>query len=250
MSDLSGKVAIVTGSSRRNGRAIARALAAAGAAVVINARRSAEEAEEVVREIVGAGGRAVACLADVSQEQDVERLVASALDAFGRLDILVNNAGIRAADPLSEISFARWREVNGIILDGAFLCSKIAAPHLKANKCGRIVNIGGISGHRGAKGRAHVVSAKSGLLGLTKALALELAPDVTVNCVSPGRIEDPEDSAEDKSGRDARLPASQIPMQRSGTPDDVAEAVRFICTDSASYITGQVIHVNGGVLMC
>jgi 3-oxoacyl-[acyl-carrier protein] reductase len=253
LSDLSGKVALVTGSSRRNGRAIARALASAGASVVINARTSAGEADLVVQEITLAGGRAVACMADIAQEQDAQRLIATALEAFGRLDILVNNAAIRAADPLAEMSFARWREVNGIILDGAFLCAKSAAPHLQrggGGGGGRIVNIGGISGHKGAVGRAHVVAAKAGLIGLTKALALELAPDVTVNCVSPGRIEDIDDSAADRTSRDIRLPSDLIPLQRSGTTQDVAAAVRFLCSEAAGYITGQVIHVNGGAYIC
>jgi 3-oxoacyl-[acyl-carrier protein] reductase len=249
-SDLSGKVALVTGSSRRNGRAIARTLAAAGASIVVNARSSAEEAESVASEIVAAGSRAVVCMGDVAKEQDVGRMIAKALEAFGRLDILVNNAAIRAADPLHEMSFARWREVNAIILDGAFLCAKAAAPHLRESGSGRIVNIGGISGHKGAVGRAHVVAAKAGLIGLTKALALDLAPDVTVNCVSPGRIEDEADGADERANRDARFPAGQIPLQRSGATQDVAAAVRFLCSGEASYITGQVIHVNGGAYLC
>lgn len=248
--ELSGRVAIVTGSSRRNGRTIAHTLAAAGAAVVINARASAAEADQVVREIVDAGGRAVACLADVAREADVERLVATALESFGQLDILVNNAAIRAQQSLADMSFASWKEVTSIIMDGAFLCTKHAAPHLKRSLAGRIVNITGITGHRGAANRSHVIAAKSGLIGFTKAIALELAPDVTVNCVSPGRIEEEDDSAEDKAKRASRMPASQIPLQRIGRTRDVAASVKFLCSDDASYITGQAIHVNGGAYMC
>src|SRR5580704_3186558 len=129
--DLLGKVAIVTGSSRRNGRAIARALAAAGAAVVVNARTSSAEAKDIANEIISGGGRAIVSMADVAKESDAERLITTALEAFGRLDILVNNAAVRAADEFTGISFARWREVNSIILDGAFLCSKAATPHLR-----------------------------------------------------------------------------------------------------------------------
>ena len=128
--DLSGRVAIVTGSGRRNGRMIAKTLAAAGASVVINARSNANEADAVVKEIQSAGGKAVACLADVSKEKDVERLVATAVEKFGSLDILVNNAAIRAHEPFATISFERWREVSSIILDGAFLTAKYASPHL------------------------------------------------------------------------------------------------------------------------
>ena len=246
--DLSGRVAIVTGSGRRNGRSIARTLASAGASVVINARSNAAEADAVVKEILGAGGKAVACLADISKEKDVERLVATAVDAFGGLDILVNNAALRAHEPFADISFARWREVNSIILDGAFLCAKYASPHLLRSKSGRIVNITGITSYKGAKNRAHVLAAKSGLIGLTKALALELAPAVTVNAVSPGRIEDPEDSAEEKGKRG--LSEDQIPMKRSGTTREVAAAVAFLCSENAGYVTGQVIHVNGGAFLC
>ena len=248
--DLCGKSAIVTGSSRRNGRAIARALAAAGTSVVVNAHRSRDEAEQVAAGIIADGGRAVVCMANVALEPDAERLVQTALSSFGRLDILVNNAAIRASDGLRTMSFTRWREVNSIILDGAFLCSRSAAAYLGRDGGGRIVNIGGISGHKGATGRAHVVAAKAGLLGLTKALALELSPNVTVNCVSPGRIEDADDSLEERSSRGSRLPSAQIPLQRSGTTEDVASAVRFLCSEAAGYITGQCIHVNGGAYLC
>lgn len=203
-----------------------------------------------MQEIVSTGGRAVACLADVAHEQDAQRLIATAVDAFGRLDILVNNAAVRAADPLPTLTYARWREVNAIILDGAFLCAQAAAPHLQKTGAGRIVNIGGISAHKGVNKRAHVVAAKAGLVGLTKALALELAPSVTVNCVAPGRIEDESDSAEERSSRSVRLPAEQIPLQRSGSTAEVAATVRFLCSDGAGYITGQVIHVNGGAYLC
>jgi 3-oxoacyl-[acyl-carrier protein] reductase len=247
--DLSGRVAIVTGSGRRNGRTIARRLAGAGAAVVVNARVSRGEADQVVREIVEAGGRAVACLADVSREDEVERLIATAVESFGGLDILVNNAALRAQEGLADISFARWREVTSIILDGAFLTTKHAAPHLRRSKAGRIVNITGITGHKGVPNRSHVIAAKSGLIGFTKAIALELAPEVTVNCVSPGRIEDEDDAAEELTKRAGRPTAAQIPLQRMGRTGDVAATVKFLCSDEASYITGQVIHVNGGAYM-
>jgi 3-oxoacyl-[acyl-carrier protein] reductase len=244
-----GKAAIVTGSSRRMGRAIARALARSGVGVMINARSSRAEAEAVVEEIREAGGRAEVCLADVARPEDARRLIDSCVERFGRLDILVNNAAVRANAAFDALSFEEWRRVCAVVLDGAFLCSQAAAPHLLRTH-GRIVNIGGIAAHRAAIGRVHVVAAKSGLVGLTKALALELAPDVTVNCVAPGKIEDPDDSGEERDKRKARFPDALIPARRSGSTDDVAQAVLYLSSEAAGYVTGQTLHVNGGAFWC
>jgi 3-oxoacyl-[acyl-carrier protein] reductase len=248
--ELVGRTAIVTGSAKRIGRSIAVALAEAGANVVINGRSSVAEADEVVGTIKGKGGNAVACVADVTREGDVKRLVETAVSAFGRLDILVNNAAIRPHDHFADLTLAKWREVMAIILDGSFLCAHAAAPHLVKSGNGRIINIGGTSAHRGAKDRLHVMAAKSALVGLTKGLALELAPHVTTNCVVPALIEDENDSVEVFEARRKRMSPDLIPLERTGRPKDVASTIRFLCSDGGGYITGQTIHVNGGVYLC
>jgi 3-oxoacyl-[acyl-carrier protein] reductase len=242
--ELDGRVAIVTGAARNIGRAIARDLAAAGAAVVINARTSAAEAEGVAGEIEAAGGRAFACVADVTDEAAVGRMAAETAARFGRIDILVNNAAVRREQPLAEMTLAAWREILAIILDGAFICAKACLPQLAASGAGAIVNIGGLTAHLGANRRAHVVTAKAGLVGMTRALAHELAAqNVTVNCVSPGRIATARRGPEPNAHRVPSLTGS------SGAPDDIAATVRFLCGPRARYVTGQTIHVNGGAYL-
>ncbi len=246
--ELSGKVALVTGAGRNIGRAIALALAEGGATVVVNARSSRAEIEAVAREIEQGGAAALACIADVTDPAAVERMAAATLERYGRLDILVNNAALRRESPLDELSLAEWREVMATILDGAFLCAKACAPHLRKSGAGRIVNIGGLSAHTGARHRAHVVAAKAGLAGLTRALAHELAADqVTVNCVSPGLI-DTVRGATSATSPDHHRTNRTLTGER-GAPMDVAAAVRFLCSPQASYVTGQTIHVNGGAFL-
>ena len=247
--DLSGRSAIVTGSAQRNGRATALALAEAGASVVINARTSVESANKVAAEIQSRGGKAVVCMADITQPDDVKRLIGTAVDAFGGLDILVNNAASRPNDKFADMDLAKWRAVTSIILDGAFLCSITAAPHLKRSGRGRIVNMGGVASFRGARDRIHVVAAKAGLVGMTKALALELAPEVTVNCIAPGRIEDDADSPEERAAGSKRAGQS-IPLGRSGSTRDTGSAIAFLCSDQANYITGHTLHMKGGLYLC
>lgn len=243
--ELDGRVAIVSGAGRNIGRAIALALAAGGAAVVVNARSSRAEAEAVVREIEGRGGRAMPHLADVADAAAVERMVAAAVERFGALDILVNNAALRKETPLDRMAFAEWREIVGSILDGAFNCAKACLPHLCRSGAGAVVNIGGLSAHTGAKHRLHVVTAKAGLVGFTRALAKDLAGDnVTVNCVAPGLIGTPRSGAEPQHHQ-----AHQTLSGRRGAPADVAATVRFLCGPAARYITGQTIHVNGGAFL-
>jgi|SRR5438105_1824720 len=245
--ELAGRTAVVTGAGRNIGRAIALQLAAAGAAVLVNARANREQAQAVVREIEQKGGRALAHLADVADAEAVQAMMTAAVARFGRIDILVNNAALRREQPLEQMSLGEWREILGVILDGAFLCVKAALPQLRASGVGAIVNIGGLSAHTGASNRAHVVTAKAGLVGFTRALAHELAADhVTVNCVAPGLI------------GTARAPGAPEPAHHQvhgtlagnrGTPDDIAATVRFLCGPEARYITGQTFHVNGGAFL-
>ncbi|MCC7346338.1 MAG: SDR family oxidoreductase [Variibacter sp.] len=247
--ELAGRVAVITGAGRNIGRAMALQLADAGAAVVVNARSNKAEADAVVGVIEQAGGRAAACLGDIADPATGERLAKTAIERFGRLDILVNNAALRRERAFDDMSFAEWREITGTILDGAFHCVKACAPHLKKSGSGSIVNVGGMSGHVGAKHRAHVITAKMGLVGFTRALAHEYAADgINVNCVVPGMI----DTAH---GKDPNKPApqhyqfAQAVSGRKGTVDEMASLVRYLCGPLARYITGQDIHVNGGAYM-
>ena len=245
--ELVGRVALVTGAGRNIGRAIALALAAGGATVVVNVRSNMAEADEVVGAIERDGGKAIALVADVADEAAVGRMVADAAKQLGRIDYLVNNASLRNERHFDEMSFAEWREVLGVTLDGAFHCAKACLPHLKASGAGALVNIGGLSAHTGSKHRAHVIAAKAGLVGFTRALAHDLARDgVMVNLVAPGTI--------DTARRtDVVQPAHHLTNNtltgRRGVPDDVASTVRFLCGPGARYITGQTIHVNGGAFI-
>jgi 3-oxoacyl-[acyl-carrier protein] reductase len=226
--ELAGRVALVTGAARNIGRAIALELAAAGASVVVSARKSIDELNAVAAEAHG-----MAVIADVTDAKAVESMVAQAVKRFGRLDILVNNAAVRTGE---------WDEVTSIILDGAWNCCNASRREIEKSEAGSIINIGGLSAHTGAAGRPHVVAAKLGLVGLTRALAHDLAPKgVTVNCVVPGLIDTVRSSP-------SAHPDKVGPIGRRGTPQDVAAAVRFLSGPGARYITGQVLHVNGGVL--
>jgi 3-oxoacyl-[acyl-carrier protein] reductase len=188
--ELAGKVALVTGAARNIGRAIARSLAAGGAAVMVNANTSRAEAEKTVGMIESAGGRAALHIADITDPKAVAAMIEATAKRFGRLDFLVNNAAVRYETAFEKMNFDEWRKVLAIVLDGAFLCAQAALPHLIRAGGGTIINIGGQTGHKGAAERAHVITAKAGLAGMTKALALDLAPHrITVNCVVPGAIE-------------------------------------------------------------
>lgn len=244
--ELEGRVALVTGASRNIGRAIALALAGAGATVVVNARASLEQARAVVQEVEGAGGKALAALADVTDEPAVNAMVRATVERYGRLDILVNNAAVRDVTPFESIDYATFRWVTSIILDGAFLTTKASLEALRASGAGAIVNIGGMSGHTGAAGRPHVVAAKLGLVGLTRALAHDLAPDgITVNCVVPGLIDTQRGAASGAKSAHHR----ETLLGRRGTVEEVAAAVRFLAGPDARYITGQELHVNGGAYL-
>jgi 3-oxoacyl-[acyl-carrier protein] reductase len=240
--ELAGMAAIVTGSAKNMGRMIAQTLALAGAKVLINAKSSQAEAEAVVAEIKAEGGEAFVHTADVTDPKAVDGMVAAAVKRFGRLDILVNNVGLRLAKPVTEVTFEEWRTVQSA-LDAAFLCTKAAVPHMAKQGRGCIVNMGGVSGHAGVAKRSPVAAAKGGLAGFTGSLGVELAPlNITVNCVSPGHI-----AHDGEPGRmSAHFKEKPIPMGRSGTPEDIADMVRFLCGPSGHYVTGETIHVNGG----
>lgn len=245
--ELAGKVAVVTGAGRNIGRAIALTLAEGGASVVVNARSNQGEAEAVVREIEMAGGRALVHIGDVANAAAVQAMADAALKQFGRIDILVNNAALRRERPFAEMDHAAWREILDVTLDGTFHCVKACLPALRMSGAGTVVNIGGLSAHTGAKNRAHVVTAKAGIIGFTRALAHDLADDgITVNCVVPGLIGTPR--PKDKPEPAHHLTHRTISGHR-GLPEDVAATVRFLCGPGARYITGQAIHINGGAYL-
>jgi 3-oxoacyl-[acyl-carrier protein] reductase len=245
--ELSGRVAIVTGAGRNIGRAIALALADGGAAVVVNARSNVQEAKAVAGEIERAGGKAFAVTADVADADAVASMVKDAASRLGRIDILVNNAAVRAEQAIETMTLAEWRAVTAVILDGAFNCVKACLPHLKRSGAGAIVNIGGISAHTGAARRPHVVTAKAGLVGFTRALAHELAADnIRVNTVTPGLMATPRPAGQPEPQHHALVRSL---VGRRGEPADIAAAVRFLCGPGAGFVTGQNIQVNGGTFL-
>jgi 3-oxoacyl-[acyl-carrier protein] reductase len=246
--EFAGQVALVTGGARNIGRAISRALAAGGAAVMVNANTSREAGEETVAMIEKAGGRAALCMGDITDPQAVQHLVDETVKKFGRLDMVVSNAAIRAETPFERIPFDEWKRVISIVLDGAFLVSQAALPHLLKAGGGSLVYIGGMTGHKGALHRAHVVAAKGGLAAMTKAVAHDLADrNITVNCVVPGPIDTVRGlpGAPERPDHRKTLPL----VGRRGEPQEIAAMVRMLCGPDARYITGQSIHINGGVIM-
>ncbi len=205
------------------------------------------EAEAVAREIEAAGSNALVHIGDVADAADVQAMADAAVKHFGRIDILVNNAALRREKPFAEMSYAEWREIMNVTLDGTFHCVKACLPGLRQSGAGTIVNIGGLSAHTGAKDRAHVVTAKAGIVGFTRALAHDLAADgITVNCVVPGLIGTPR--PKDKPEPAHHLIHQTITGER-GKPEDVAALVRLLCGPAARYINGQAIHANGGAYL-
>ena len=242
--DLSGRVAIVTGASRGIGRAVARTLAAAGAAVVAGAR--GDHAAAVVDEIATAGGQALAVPLDVTDEATIAAALAQAQAAFGKVDILVNNAGITRDQLMVRMKRDDWDAVIATNLTGAFACTHAVLRGMIKQRYGRIVTISSVVGQSGNAGQANYAASKAGLIGFSKALAREVASrNITVNVVAPGMIDtDMTRAITDAAHTDW---AASIPLGRLGTPDDIAAAVCFLASDAASYITGHVLAVNGGM---
>ncbi|MBO8155272.1 MAG: 3-oxoacyl-[acyl-carrier-protein] reductase [Bacillaceae bacterium] len=245
---LEGKAALVTGASRGIGRAIALELAKAGAKVAVNYAGSEQKAQEVVEEIEKSGGEAIKIQANVASSDDVNAMVKEVIQTFGSLDILVNNAGITRDNLLMRMKEEEFDEVIDTNLKGVFLCTKAVTRQMMRQKAGRIINIASIVGVAGNPGQANYVAAKAGVIGLTKTTAKELASrNILVNAVAPGFITTdmtdklPEDSREEM--------LSQIPLNRLGKPEDIARVVRFLASDDASYMTGQTLHVDGGMVM-
>ena len=244
---LNGQVAIITGASRGIGRAIAMKLSAAGAAVVVTAT-TLEGAARTAEEVIAAGGKALALKVDVSVSSDVEALFKEAVAAFGKVDILVNNAGITKDGLLLRMKESDWDAVLDVNLKGAFNCTREAAKIMSKARYGRIVNVSSVVGEMGNPGQANYCASKAGMIGLTKSVARELARrNVSVNAVTPGFIET--DMTHDLSEKAKESLQEQIPMGRLGSADDIAGAVLFLVSDSASYITGHVLSVNGGMYM-
>lgn len=242
-----GRVAVVTGGAKGIGRAIATHLAQGGAKLVL-AGRSEAPLEELRAEIQGQGGEAVAVRADVAVEADADALCARALEAFGKAEILVNNAGVTRDGLLLRMSDADWDQVIDTNLKGAFHCTRAFARPMVRQKWGRIVNIASVIGLIGNAGQTNYAASKAGLLGLTKAVAKELASrHITVNAVAPGFIETAMTDSLGEKVREGLM--AQIPMGRLGKAEDVAQAVGFLCSEGAAYVTGQVLTVDGGMVM-
>ena len=243
---LKDKVAVVTGASRGIGKAAALALASQGAKVVVNYARSSDAAEAIVKQITEAGGEAIAIQADVSQSEQVDNLIKTALDKFGRIDVLINNAGITKDTLLLRMKLEQWQAVIDLNLTGVFLCTKAVSKTMLKQRSGRIINIASVAGQMGNPGQANYSAAKAGVIGFTKTVAKELANrGVTVNAVAPGFIET--DMTEDLKSDDI---IEFIPLGRYGKPEEVAGTIRFLAADpAAAYITGQVFNVDGGMVM-
>ncbi len=248
MGRLDGRVAIVTGASGGIGRAIALGLAAEGAAVVVHYATRRESAEAVREAITSRGGRAAVVQADLSTPGGARALVAAALQAFGRVDILVNNAGALRDTLVLRMSEDDWRAVLDVNLTSAFFCTKAVLREFVRQHSGRIINIASVVAEVGNPGQANYVAAKAGLIGLTKAVAREVASrGITVNVVAPGYIQ----AGMTESLREEQMAAllEQVPLGRAGKPEEVAAAVVFLASDDAAYITGQVLNVDGGLVM-
>ena len=245
---LENRVAIVTGASRGIGRAVALELAARGASVVVNYNSSPDKAQEVVKEIEATGGKATAFQADVSRFEAAQNLVKFAVETFGDLHILVNNAGITRDMLIMMMPEADWDAVINTNLKSTFNCSKAAVKHMMRKRYGRIINMASVAGQMGNPGQTNYSASKAGQIGFTKALAREVGPrGITVNAVAPGFV--PTALTQDLSPELKEASLKGIPLGRWGTPQEIANAVAFLASDDASYITGHVLSVDGGMVM-
>lgn len=245
---LEGKVALVTGASRGIGREIALGLAKQGADVVVNFSGSEERANQVAAEIKELGRNAIAVQCDVSNSESVTSMVKATIDTFGKLDILVNNAGITKDNLLMRMKEDEWDDVININLKGVFLCTKAVTRQMMKQRSGRIINISSIVGVSGNPGQANYVAAKSGVIGLTKTTAKELSSrGITVNAIAPGFITTDMTDKLTEDVKDQML--KQIPLARFGEPSDIANVVVFLASEDSRYMTGQTLHVDGGMVM-
>jgi len=250
MIDLRDKVAVITGGSRGIGRSCGLLMARAGARVVINYRNDARAAERTVDAIRAAGGEGLAVAADVSREEACRDLMQEAAGRFGGIDILVNNAGIWKQAAVEEMTQEQWEETLRVNLRGPFLCCREAIPYLKKRPSARIVNVSSTAGQRGEPLHSHYAASKGALQSFTKSLAVELAPHgITVNCVAPGWV-DTDMCEEPFRGDGRRAIEAGIPLGRVGRPEEIAAAVVFLASPAASYLTGEILNVNGGSVLC
>jgi|LSQX01.1.fsa_nt_gb 3-oxoacyl-[acyl-carrier protein] reductase len=248
MMQLNGKTALITGSARGLGKAIAIKMASLGANIVLNDIPSSEALDETAEELRKAGYRVAVAKGDVRNQDDVKAMVATAVETFGSLDILVNNAGVTKDKPLAMMSEEDWDLVLDINLKGAFICTKLAVKQMIKQKYGRIVNIASVAGRYGNRGQANYSASKAGLIGLTMSTAKEFASKgITCNAVAPGLIQSHMTDALPEEVRQKYL--GNIPLGRFGTPEDVANVVAFLASDEASYVTAQVIDIDGGLVM-
>ncbi len=241
--EFAGKVAIVTGAARNIGRAIALSLASGGAKVAINTRSNLEQAKGVVDEIKALGAEAQAYAADNAHPQAVRAMVDKIVARFGRVDLLILNAAIREHAPFEQISYEDWRRVLATDLDSTFVFSQACLPAMKKAGGGCIVTFAGVTALLGLKGRPHVAAAKHGIVGLTKAMAQDLCEyNIRVNCISPGQIDTSRTPGTERPSR-----ITEIPLGRKGTPFEIAGMVRALCGPAGAYMTGQTLHINGGL---
>jgi len=245
---LDGKVAVITGASRGIGRAVALELAQQGAKVVINYAGNAAAAQEVKQLVEQAGGQAIVVQGDVADAAAVDNLISQTMEAFGRIDILVNNAGITRDGLLMRMKESDWDAVMNTNLKGVFFCTKAASRIMMKQKCGKIINMTSVVGVMGNAGQANYAAAKAGVIGFTKSMARELASrGITVNAIAPGFIAT--DMTAVLTDQVKSELAGQIPLNRLGTAEEVAKAASFLASPAADYITGQTLHVDGGMVM-